>query len=760
MILATNTIVLLLLTYSKYHDLEHEKYREQESLAKLLSHNFRSTLVENELLLNLLGNQLIEKNLYQNQEQTHDLLKSMLTTNPTLGGFGLVTPQGDFIAVSDNIDSSKLDNLLEKEITHDSFLRTLDSNHLVMGKTYNFKAGKHWAIPIRKALRDDSGRVVAVMTTGLRVDNGTFLNESDFINNRRITFLNAHNLFRLYFSGLTPDRYKEAYADAIPQKMVDDMNRSLIENYGLTLKEAEKSHPNIPLRIERKSSFLNKTIMESAIYDPRFQVWTLVSEHKDRLYSKVWSDFSQYFAIFLLSNIIIFGLIRTFSRYERETRRKLLFQANHDPLTGLYNRNYLNRRFKTKEDIHSPFKVLFVDLDNFKNINDTFGHAVGDKLLVHVANRLKRFVSEYEQIIRFGGDEFVVLLFDDQPEEEVAQSIITTLSETYVIDNMRFNIGASIGIAYAHPHEVSLDTILSHADIAMYQAKKRKNSIEIFSSELQNQLKRKTAIEHHLRSAVRNKEIYLTYQPQLTSNHELYGVEALVRWHNSQLGTIPPNDFIEIAEEIGIMPQLGQFIAQTALTEISMLQKRLKCRFNLSINVSVAQFMDSGLSEELTQAILKSRLNPEQITIEVTESLFIESLDRVLPTMHDFKEHGIKISLDDFGTGYSSLSLLRKLPVNELKIDKMFVDDLQEEVEDCKLIENIIDIAGKLGMHTVAEGVENEYQASALKKYGCDLYQGYLYAKPLTYKELKAFILDNQMLDQTATDSSSPFSTK
>lgn len=740
LILFTNTVVLLTLTYIKYEDLRHKSYSEQGSLAKLLSHSFHSKLVENELLLDLLGKQLMENNRYQNNQSSHELLKKMLATNPALGGFGLANPQGDFISVSDNIDVSKLDNLLEKPITRESFQRTLQSNRLVPGRTYNFKAGNHWAIPIRKALRDESDKVVAVMTTGFRIDNGTFFNESDFAENRRVTFLNGRNHFRLYLSGLDSDEYQAIYSQPIPEEKINGISFSLHKNYALTLEQAQNTKPNTSFSIECYSPFFDKTVMGSAVYDPVYGVWTLVSEPKNDLYSDLLIDFSQYFLIFILSNLMIFGLIRSFSRYEASTRKKLLFQANHDPLTGLYNRNHLYHNFKTTADLKHPIKILFVDLDNFKNINDTFGHAVGDKLLMQVASRLQRFVSKSEQIIRFGGDEFVVLLFDEQPEESVAHDIIQTLSETYLIDKMRFNIGASIGIAYAQPQKHSLEIALSHADMAMYQAKKRKNSVEVFSDELQKQLQRKTAIEHHLRSAVSNGEIYLAYQPQLAANQEIYGVEALVRWHNPKLGQIPPNEFIPVAEEIGIMPKLGHFIAKTALNEVAQVQKSLNSRFNLSINVSVTQIMDVALSEELIQTILDSRLDPDQITIEVTESLFIESLDSVLPILKSFQTQGINLSLDDFGTGFSSLSLLRKLPINELKIDKMFVDDLLENSDDYGLIENIIDMARKMGISTVAEGIEHEHQVKILKEFGCELYQGYFYAQPLSKDKLEQFI--------------------
>lgn len=748
LILLLNTLVLVLLTYGKYQDLKDKKYNDQSAIVKLLSHSFHSKLVENELLLDLLGNQLLENNRYLNKDKAQGLLKKMLETNPSLGGFGLVNPQGDFISLSKNIDIKKMKNLLDNKQTRDSFLRALQSDHLVVGKTYYIKAGNFWALPLRKALRDASGKVVAVMTTGFRVDNATFLEESDFIESRRITYINAHNHFYLYFSGLKLNEYKNVYSKPVNPTVMEWSKKSLKGNLEHTLSQTQTRRNTKPLFTQRDSSFFKTTIMESAIYDPDYEVWAMVSEPKSNLYWSLLANFSQYFLIYILSNLIIFGLIRSFNRYEMATRKKLLFQANHDPLTGLFNRNHLAQRFKTKEDINETIKVLFLDLDNFKNINDTFGHAIGDKLLVKVANRLQNFVSDSEQVIRFGGDEFVVLLFEDEPEVEIAQALINKVSESYVIEGMRFNVGASIGIAYALPQKHSLEKVLSHADIAMYQAKKRKNSVEIFSDELQQKLARKALIEQNLRNAMLKNEIYLAYQPQLKANKKIYGVEALVRWKNPRLGQIPPYEFIPIAEEIGIMPQLGKYIAQTALSEISALQHTLNCRFNLAINVSVSQFMEAGLCEELIQIIKASGMNPNQLTVEVTESLFIESLDRVLPMLQYLKDHQIKLSMDDFGTGFSSLSLLRKLPIHELKIDKMFVDDLLENMDKEGLIENIIDMAKKMGIYTVAEGIEQQSQAELLTQFGCDLYQGYLFAKPLVKADLEAFIQENQCDDE------------
>ncbi|WP_178862128.1 bifunctional diguanylate cyclase/phosphodiesterase [Thiomicrorhabdus cannonii] len=741
LILAISSLTLLSLFFSKYQTLEHAIFKELSSLNRLISNNFHSTLVENELLLDILGNNLLENQTYLDQTKSQQLLKKMLDAKPELAGFGLVDPQGRFLSLSGSAAIDKLPNLLEMNASKESFERALKSERMVLGSTYFFAPLDAWVVPLRKALRDEFGQVVAVMTTGIRIDDRGFLGKTDLGQNRGILFANAYNQSRIYISGIRPEQYPQYYSENIPPAVIDDINSQLIRNYGVSITQAQSGAHEGPYFFEHYSNTFEHAALQSAAYDPDYGVWAIVAESASRLNHTLIKTFVDYLLIFIVFNAIIFWLIKTIHRNESRTRQTLQFHANHDPLTGLYNRYHLQQIFKQRglQKTHA-YSVLFIDLDNFKNINDAFGHGIGDKILVQVSKRLQSFVSQSEQIFRFGGDEFVVILFDSDKDIPIAREIIQTLSQSYEVDGMSFNIGASIGIARSTEENFFIDTLLSQADMAMYEAKKRKNSVEVFSDEIKQLSDRKMFIEHHLRRAMEHGEIYVVYQPQFNRQGELYGVECLARWENPELGFVSPDEFIHIAEEIGIMPGLGLFITQTALNAMAALQLRSGHYFRVSVNVSVKQFLDPHFYRKFMAAIRDSGLQSSDVTLEVTESLFIEELDRVLPVLQQLHAQHVSIALDDFGTGYSSLCMLRKLPINELKIDRSFVEHMLQDLKDQGLVKSIIEIAQKVGMHTLAEGVEVQQQAELLAKFGCDVYQGYLYSKPLKLNEFEAFL--------------------
>ncbi|MBD3754377.1 MAG: EAL domain-containing protein [Gammaproteobacteria bacterium] len=741
LILAVSTLTLLSLFHSKYQTLEHAVFNELASVNRLISNSFHSSLVENELLLDILGNNLLENQTYLDQTKAQQLLKKMLYTKPELAGFGLVDPQGHFLSLSGSMDIDKLPNLLDMDASKESFERALQSERMVLGTTYFFPPLNAWVIPLRKALRDETGDVVAVMTTGIRIDDKNFLGKTDLGQNRGVQFVNAHSQSRIYISGIRPEQYAQYYSEGIAPDVIHDINSQLVQNYGLTVIEAQKQADQGPYFFEHYSNTFAHTALQSAVYDADYGIWAVVAESASRLNHTLIKTFVDYLLIFIVFNAIIFWLIKTIHHNESRTRQTLQFHANHDPLTGLYNRYHLQQIFKQRSLQKTQVcSVLFIDLDNFKNINDAFGHGIGDKILVQVSKRLQTFVSHSEQIFRFGGDEFVVILFDSDKDIPIAREIIQTLSQSYEVDGMNFNIGASIGIARSTQENFFIDTLLSQADMAMYEAKKRKNSVELFSDEIKQLSDRKVFIEHHLRRAMEHGEIYVVYQPQFNRQGTLYGVECLARWENPELGFVSPDEFIHIAEEIGIMPDLGQFITQTALREMAEVQLRSSHYFRVSVNVSVKQFLDPHFYQKFMTAIGDSGLQSSDVTLEVTESLFIEELDRVLPVLEQLHAQNVSIALDDFGTGYSSLCMLRKLPINELKIDRSFVEHMLQDLKDQGLVKSIIEIAQKVGMHTLAEGVEVQQQAELLAKFGCDVYQGYLYAKPLKLSEFETFL--------------------
>jgi diguanylate cyclase (GGDEF)-like protein len=419
----------------------------------------------------------------------------------------------------------------------------------------------------------------------------------------------------------------------------------------------------------------------------------------------------------------------------------LYHQANHDYLTNLHNRLYLSKKYNLL-DKNKPFSLLFIDIDNFKNINDNYGNSYGDKILIEASKRLKSFKSDDKELAKDSGSKFVFILnnIDKKSLEDLTIKILQKLSQPYVINQYKFILGASIGVSQFPLDGKDFDEVKRYADIAMHEAKKTKNNYHLFDNEMKDKFLRTSQIEEELKSSLIKDEVYMVYQPQVRSDGTLYGVEALIRWENEKLGFVPPDKFIGVAEDIGFMNVLGEFIIERSLSEIKSLQEQMGMKFQLSINISVKQFMEVNFYENILEYIKKYNFDNSSLTLEVTESVFIEDIDFILELLLKLKQRGIKISLDDFGTGYSSLSLLKKLPIDELKIDKSFIDDIVHDNDSKIMVESIIAIGKKLNMYTLAEGIELIEQKELLEEYGCDLFQGYYFSKPLKIKQMKEYL--------------------
>lgn len=748
LILIISAISLIGVSYAKYSGIHKYFYAENEASLKLLTKSIESSLTENELILDILGSRLLENNLYQDTKKTHRLLKQTLATKPSLAGFGLIDAHGKFISVSDNINASLLPNLLNSEAHREDFQETLNSHNMIIGRSYFLAALNDWVVPLRKALRDSNGKVVAVMSTGVKLKDISRFTGFTKTETKILTVINSNNYYRVFSSDLEPSQYQEAYSQPIPKNILKSLNTLVIKKYKTTLKDVQTIMPDRPLNGESHDSFTGNQVIGSLLYNSKYNLWIALKEPSSQIRNQLIEAVLLYFFIFFIIHLTLLWLVKRIHRNESQALEALEFQAEHDSLTSLHNRNYLEKHFtKLAFSTDEEISLLFIDLDNFKHINDTFGHSTGDKLLKLVAQRLDTFARYSQHIIRFGGDEFVIVMKGQSHHDfDIAKQIIETIAVSYLIDDLNFTIGASVGIAREKGNSCNLNTLLSHADLALYQAKNRKNWVEIFSEELEHKSQKTSSIEHHLRSAIEANEIYLNYQPQLNNKAELHGVECLVRWQSQNLGFVPPDEFIKIAEEMGLMPILGHHITRLALSEMAELQKRLNKRFHISINVSIKQFMQEQFFDEFMACVTKSEIPYKYITIEVTESILIEDVNFILSILDQFRRKGIAVSLDDFGTGYSSLSLLRELPIQELKIDKVFVDDILDDSKDASLVKNIINIAKEFDIFTLAEGVETEEQFNQLNAYECDLYQGYYFSKPLRIKELEQYIKQNSTL--------------
>ena len=428
--------------------------------------------------------------------------------------------------------------------------------------------------------------------------------------------------------------------------------------------------------------------------------------------------------------------------------------AFYDSLTGLANRSLLIDRLHiallTSSRKQQFGAILFIDIDKFKMINDTLGHGLGDMLLKEVANRLKRSVRKVDTVARIGGDEFAIFVENlGQNEEDalrnisrVSEKILATLAQEYNLGSQDYLSSASIGVNLFYGNDKSVDELINHADMAMYKAKSLgRNRVRFFDIQLQKSVENRAAIETDIRLAIANNQLKLYYQIQMNSDNRPIGAEALIRWIHPERGLIPPSDFIPIAEESALICDLGVWVLNAACKQLAIWKLHEKTSdLILAVNISAVQFKEPDFVEMVKLQIDKHHVNPLNLKLELTESVALESLDLVVAKMSRLKEIGISLSLDDFGTGYSSLSYLKQLPFDQIKIDQQFIANIATDSSDAVMIKTIIGLANNFKMSVIAEGVETDQQLAFLKQYGCNLYQGYFFSKPIPVKEFEALI--------------------
>lgn len=745
--------LLFLITISYYRWLNiNENYRlKQENLVGLVGNASHSLFVNQEIILDVLGSELIKDPDFADTVKSKPLLDQLLALNTAIVGFGLANPEGKLTFISSNLNPTRLPNLLKQQASRDSFQLALESNSMVLGRTYFMAALNEWVIPIRKAVRDNNGKVLAVMTAGLRIKGASrfFSNSIHMGPYNRITLLRSVDHYPQFHSS----EGKEMELSYERPVKAESMQRAISS----LLKKTDRSLESLKETESMVSFQINTAHWKSvgvARFDKKYQLWTVSEVKLAKLYDDFFESVLYYLVFFVLGQLVIYRLFKLIASAEDQRREDLIFQASHDPLTQLPNRSYLlmHKDEWLGQEKPRDFSVLFVDMDHFKSVNDSFGHEFGDEVLKELAKRLQENTPSEATLIRQGGDEFLVLVHetDDQELLSTARSIISALSRQYQVEGINFTLGASIGIAKYPLHGTDLDSLLRASDIAMYEAKKHKNSVRIFADEMQTDYLHKLVVEQQLRKGLDQDELFMVYQPQIDQQGKLYGVEALVRWQNDELGFVPPDKFIAIAEASGLMPRLGEFVLRRSLNEMREVQLDVGAEFHVSINISVRQFMQANFMALLLDAIEVSGLSKVFISLEITESLFIEDLDYILPLLQQIHDMGIQISMDDFGTGYSSLSMLRALPVDELKIDKSFVDNILNDDAARKMIQNIIAIGKNYEMAVLAEGVETREQANLLSRFGCDRFQGYLYARPMKAEDLRVFL--NEISDGVKPD--------
>lgn len=428
----------------------------------------------------------------------------------------------------------------------------------------------------------------------------------------------------------------------------------------------------------------------------------------------------------------------------KQAEARLAHDALHDPLTGLGNRTQFHDRLeltcRQAARNHRGIAVLFLDLDRFKLINDGHGHAVGDELLRVVGQRMQAAVRSTDTVARFGGDEFLVLLdgIDATEVDGVIHVLRSAISQPVVVGTNTYHVTASIGAAVAAGVGLDPETLIRDADTAMYQAKDRgRDQVAVFDPELHRTVLRRVELVHRLPAALDEKRIEVHYQPVVDlRSGRILGAEALARWHDPQLGWIPPSEFIAVAEEIGLVARLGEQVLTQALSDV----KRWPDDFRVAVNLSPAQLTRTDLARGISYQLSRAGVPASRLCLELTESMLMEDPGAAVEVLQSLRELGVLTALDDFGTGFSSLAMLRELPIDILKIDRAFVNGVDRSVADRRLVDAVLSLAEDFDMLALAEGVETASQRAALDDAGCSLAQGYLFSRPMPADEFEALV--------------------
>jgi diguanylate cyclase (GGDEF)-like protein/PAS domain S-box-containing protein len=424
--------------------------------------------------------------------------------------------------------------------------------------------------------------------------------------------------------------------------------------------------------------------------------------------------------------------------------------AFYDPLTGLPNRRLLVERLHqalaASNRCDRMRALLFVDLDNFKTLNDTLGHQTGDLLLKETARRITACVRDPDTVARLGGDEFVLMLEDLSEIPEVAaahaktvgEKILATVGQPYLLDARECRSSASIGISVFGDRRQTTNEVLQQADIAMYQAKAAgRNTMRFFAPALQAAVNARAALEDDLRKAIKTNEFVLYYQPQI-DRARVIGAEALIRWKHPRRGILAPGEFIPLAEETGLILPLGNWVLETACAQIAAwAHRRQSARIAVAVNISTLQLRQPDFVQSVLAALDRTGANPKNLDLELTESMLVVNVEEVIAKITELKSHGLRFSLDDFGTGYSSLAYLKRLPLDQLKIDRSFVRDILVDDSSGAIAQTIISLSRAMGLSVIAEGVETEEQRLFLSHLGCHAFQGFLFSRPLPLDEFE-----------------------
>ena len=707
-----------------------EGHRQRLAYLNLLEvQDTQLTLQQYETLLRIAGNRLVEAGVDLNSENGRHAIEAMKSINKGLGGFGIARPDGQLLLVSTIPAGDALPNLLDMEASRAGFLEALEKNYLVLGRTYFMPQLGCWVLPMRVALRDpESYHVHHVMIAGLALAERVPLwHHGVFDEGLTTQVIRAEDGYIIARNPLdkTPG---EVFSQPVDQQMRESLHRYRLQPEQLL--HTNDGHLSVVSYVEKYGLFI-------------------ITDEPIRLFYRAWLKSSVPILIGLVAVIFLcFIVFRYISSLYRQTQAQILFQATHDALTELPNRRMvyeeITRIIQECQMSRDRFAVLFLDLDNFKRINDNFGHAIGDETLKSIAHVLNHN-EKCHLVGRQGGDEFIVVtprVTQHSDIAPIAENVLSAAQQTMLIEHYEINLGTSIGVGVYPDDGDNAEALLRCADLALYKSKTiRRGEALFYSAEMNAQAQRRLVVENQLRKSLDHGELSVYYQPLYNPHKdEVSCCEALLRWNSPELGAVRPDEFIEVAEESGQIESLGQFVLNKALSDIRQLNLQRHCNMQVAVNISAKQLLYSPIVEQLLQGLSRLDVEPSMLKVEITESVLIADFEAAVHVLRQIRQLGVHVALDDFGTGYSSLAYLSKLPCEEIKIDKEFVQNMLIHRDDENLVQSIIAMAKALNRTVVAEGVETVEHLEKLTLFGCDYIQGYYISAPVSLDDFNRFL--------------------
>lgn len=691
-----------------------------------------------EIVLTLLGEQLNAHYSIGQVQAIDGIVEGMLDINVSTMGYGMLGLDGKVRMFRMREPLASSPELQQQLIEAANCSRIGEDLAMQVGRPLKPEGAPYWLVPMCQAIDDLDGEVQSYMIGAIaHSENEGFFDDIAVLGPTNIVMvMNEPDLDPILWASWQ-DYSTDALARRVPVETYEQAIASAEERSGQSFAEIRASGEAYAYRLDGGDG----SQLGMAIHDDRYKFWVLTHTSRSELMAELWRIGSIYFAIYLSVLLGLAAVLLIISRAEHRRRSDLVYQARHDLLTGLPNRQSMLSDFAAmRRKYGQNMSLLFIDMDNFKGINDGFGHAFGDLLLHEVGQRLLTVVNDTERLARVGGDEFVALVPGTDVQQLMARAteLDAALARPYMINGLRFEIGCSIGVARMIDAGTTLNDALRAGDVAMYLAKRQRNTACLFEPSMGRDYLENIRIEQNLRAAIKSGQINLVYQPLVNAEEEIIGVEALARWTDAELGAIPPMKFISVAERAGLIGRLGEYIIERSLRDAKQIERLVGRPLELSLNASPRQFQNAAFARNLIQRVQRAGLKQIRPVLEITESLFAENQESIRKDLSLLREAGIRVSLDDFGTGYSSLALLFTLPIDELKIDKRFIDQIGTSAGARALVRGIVTIARQHGLHIVAEGVESREEFELLRAAGCDTFQGYLFGRPMPLDELLA----------------------